>query len=382
MENVQKKSILIFIDWFTPGYKAGGPTRSMANMSDHLAGDFNLFIVTRNTDYMETEPYHSVIVDKWNLIATNVHVFYASNKLVNLKLYKDLIGHNQYDYIYINGIFSWKFSILPIIAAKRMRFNQIIVGSRGMLAQSALNIKFSKKILFLKIAGLLGLYSDVAFHATNSKEKDEIIQSVGRNVKIYIAENFGKKIKNPSLGIFKQSGELKLISVARVSEEKNTLHAIRLLSQINYKISFDIYGQIYDLNYWNKCQAAIKKLPANISVSYKGSINPDEMDRLLSSYHCMFLPTKGENFGHSIFESLLAGRPVLISDQTPWQDLELHKAGKVIPLENNDHFENALIEMAEMNQNEYDQWAKGAQDYANAYLANSDLREKYLEMFS
>jgi hypothetical protein len=79
---------------------------------------------------------------------------------------------------------------------------------------------------------------------------------------------------------------------------------------------------------------------------------------------------------------LLVGRPVLISDQTPWLDLEVHKSGKVIPLDNNDRFEKTLAELAEMNQTEYDQWSKGAWDYANAYLIKSDLKNKYLEMFS
>ncbi|MBI9061941.1 MAG: hypothetical protein JEZ14_08115 [Marinilabiliaceae bacterium] len=46
-----KKKILIFIDWFLPGYKAGGPVRSMANMVEYLMEEYDFFIVTRNTDY-------------------------------------------------------------------------------------------------------------------------------------------------------------------------------------------------------------------------------------------------------------------------------------------------------------------------------------------
>ena len=379
---MQKKSVLIFIDWFTPGYKAGGPTRSIANMAEHLSECFALFIVTRSNDYMEHDPYPFVVSDKWNVFSPNVHVFYASDKLINLNLYKQLIEYKHFDAIYINGIFSWKFSILPVIAAKKSKCNRIIIGSRGMLAQSALNIKRSKKIPFLKIASLLGLYTDVRFHATNEKEKEEIIGCIGKKTSVHIAENFAKKTITASQTIEKKIGRLKLLSVARVSKEKNTLHAIQLLSRINQQISFDIYGQIYDQNYWEECCKEIKRLPANISVSYKGTISPDRMDQLLSNYHCLFIPTKGENFGHAIFESLLAGRPVLISDQTPWQDLEEHKAGKVFPLENNDSFENGLIEMAKMNQLEYNIWAKGARNYADDYLTKVDLKEKYLEMFS
>lgn len=43
-------------------------------------------------------------------------------------------------------------------------------------------------------------------------------------------------------------------------------------------------------------------------------------------------PTLGENYGHVIFEALAAGCPVIVSDQTPWQDLEKREVGWVIPL--------------------------------------------------
>ncbi|CAN5434615.1 hypothetical protein BH10BAC1_BH10BAC1_14720 [soil metagenome] len=30
-----KKKVLIFIDWYLPGYKAGGPRQSVANLVAH-----------------------------------------------------------------------------------------------------------------------------------------------------------------------------------------------------------------------------------------------------------------------------------------------------------------------------------------------------------
>ena len=34
---MKKLKVLIFIDWFKPGYKAGGPTTSNVNIVDHLS---------------------------------------------------------------------------------------------------------------------------------------------------------------------------------------------------------------------------------------------------------------------------------------------------------------------------------------------------------
>lgn len=47
----------------------------------------------------------------------------------------------------------------------------------------------------------------------------------------------------------------------------------------------------------------------------------------------MFLfPTKGENYGHVIYEALAAGCIPIISDQTSWNDLDEEGCGRVIPL--------------------------------------------------
>ncbi|MGG2383212.1 hypothetical protein, partial [Salmonella enterica] len=44
-------------------------------------------------------------------------------------------------------------------------------------------------------------------------------------------------------------------------------------------------------------------------------------------YDAMILLTRGENFGHAIFESFSVGVPVIISHFTPWHDLQKNKAG-------------------------------------------------------
>jgi glycosyltransferase involved in cell wall biosynthesis len=36
-------------------------------------------------------------------------------------------------------------------------------------------------------------------------------------------------------------------------------------------------------------------------------------------YDLFVFPTRGENFGHVIIESLSVGTPVLLSDRTPWR---------------------------------------------------------------
>ena len=49
--------ILTFVDYYLPGYKAGGPIRTIANMVSQLGGEFEFLIVTRERDFLDTVPY-------------------------------------------------------------------------------------------------------------------------------------------------------------------------------------------------------------------------------------------------------------------------------------------------------------------------------------
>ena len=65
----------------------------------------------------------------------------------------------------------------------------------------------------------------------------------------------------------------------------------------------------------------IHKLPSNVTANYCGLLRPEQVKTVFSNYDLFFFPTRGENYGHVIAESLSVGTPVLISDQTPWLNL-------------------------------------------------------------
>ena len=93
------------------------------------------------------------------------------------------------------------------------------------------------------------------------------------------------------------------------------------------------------------------------------------------------LPTKTENFGHAIYESMACGLPVLISDKTPWHNLEKNKAG----------FDLSLIEDLFLEKLKYYiflspvkrlEWRKSALEFALDYYKNSKTRLKFRQLFS
>jgi hypothetical protein len=49
-----KPTILILNEYYLPGYKAGGPIRSISNLVSWLGDDFNFKIITTDRDYLDS----------------------------------------------------------------------------------------------------------------------------------------------------------------------------------------------------------------------------------------------------------------------------------------------------------------------------------------
>jgi len=112
----------------------------------------------------------------------------------------------------------------------------------------------------------------------------------------------------------------------------------------------------------------------------RGAAQEEILNRI-SDYDAFVLPTLGENFGHVIFESLMSGIPVLISDQTPWRNLSATHAGWDIPLDRPEIFTEKIRELLAMDNTVHQQWRRGARSHAEMFLKNADFTRKYLELF-
>lgn len=378
---MEKPSVLVFIDWYYPGFKAGGPVRSCLNMVEHLKNDFDFYIVTRNTEYTETIPYAGIEFNKWLIGPNNENIIYLDDAHQNDIYYVSLLEERNYQSLMIMGLFSNLFSILPLKAANKTNHPNIIVSPRGMLAPGALKLKSAKKKLFLSWANLTGLYRSVNFHVTNENEAQQVRKHIRKQFSIVVADNFPRSVRNDiSLVSKKEIGKLKLISVARIAPEKNTLYAIEVLSKCKSEIELDIYGSVYDQSYWEECKSLIQKLPTNIRVNNKGDLPSEKLFDILPNYDFLFLPTRGENFGHIILESFMCGVPVIISDKTPWRNLEQQKIGFDISLENTNVFVKTVDEVSQWNSVQISEWKIASFEFGKSKSDVSELKQKYFKL--
>lgn len=162
---------------------------------------------------------------------------------------------------------------------------------------------------------------------------------------------------------------------------KNLDYALKVLSKVKASVIFDIYGPAEDEDYWKICNDLIKKLPANVSVNYFGSVHPDQVAAIFSRYDLFFFPTRGENYGHVIAEALSVGTAVLLSDQTPWRDLQSERLGWDLPLDDMEQFVSIIEKYSEMPSNEKIEWRQNVLTKIVARLARPQVFEDNRELF-
>jgi glycosyltransferase involved in cell wall biosynthesis len=378
-----KKKILIVIDWFLPGYKAGGPIQSCANIAFALKDSYSIYILTADTDHGDTIPYPDIQSNQWTSnIDPLIHVYYAKKTTLSYKQLAKEIENTQADYIYLNHLFSPYFVLLPLwLKYTGKTKSNVVVCPRGALYDSALSVKKYKKIPFLFLFKLLGIHKRVLFHATNKREKEAILNYFPGS-EVVIANNLPKINQPAYVSCAKVTGTIKCVFIARIVPIKNLLFLLNVLEKMKAKIELSIIGPIEDQAYWDECKKKITQLPDNISVENLGTKQNSQLTAILQQHHLFILPTTGENFGHAIFEAISVGRPVLISDQTPWLQLNKEKAGWDLPLSEPNSFVAAIETAAAWDQQQFDEYARGAWQYAHNFITNPNLIGEYHQLFA
>lgn len=361
---------------FFPGKEYGGPPVSVDNFCSLIKED--CFIVTHNHDRGDTSAYEGIESGVW-VKRDNCSVMYLPDENYNKASFEQIIKELNPDLLYLQGLFQQ--CVLPcLLLAKKYNIN-VLLAPRGELCEGAFKKKY-KKIPYITYLRALDLIKNVEFQST-SDEETEAIQRIlkVKEKRVHFLTNIPSIPKKEYERTVKVSGMGKFIFLSRIHPKKNLISAIKYFNGVQGDAVFDIYGPIEDDLYWKECQIEIEKLPKNVTVNYCGLVSHDEVHEVFAKYDAFLFPTFSENYGHVIAEALAVGTPVIISERTPWRNLETVGAGWDISLDNNIGFTKAIQSIIDINSTDYTLMSKKSKDYFVDKTRLNELRDTYESAF-
>jgi len=220
---------------------------------------------------------------------------------------------SKYHLIHIHGC--WSLRLLFFFIFSKLKKTKIIVSPHGMLDPFSFNQKkFIKLVIWHLYQKYIFMFSNEIIVNSN-KERNNVYKIIKHsNIKVIPHgiefNNRIKKIKNK---------KLEFVFFSRIHHSKNLLELIDLWTNKvffkNYNLS--IYGEISDLNYFNKLNNKIRNFK---NIKYKGALYKNKIQRL-SVYDIFIFPSKSENFGLVILEALSSGLYLILNINLPWRHL-------------------------------------------------------------
>mgnify|MGYP005610217281 FL=1 len=240
------------------------------------------------------------------------------------KEFCDFLESEKPDIVHINGIWSpqnWGFQK----TAQKLGI-KVIVSPHRMVKIWIIDNNQKKKKIALFVYQKKALKRSVCLHATAQMEADNI-GILGYKNPIHIIPN-GIDIHDVK-EIKTHYGTRKMVFLSRIHPKKGIellLEAWRNCNTNGWTLEIAGNG---DENYISKLNQSAQDLH---NVHFVGAIYGEAKWKFLQSADVMILPTHSENFGIVVAEALAVGVPVITTQGTPWEDLEIHQCGWWIKL--------------------------------------------------
>ena len=373
------KKLLVMASLFYPQKNGGGPPVSIMNVVQAIKNNFEIYIISKNHEVGSSEKLPGIEQGWKEYDFGKVFYFdYGQHTIGNV--YR-LICEINPDVIYQNSFFSYD-DVIPVLRYKRKhRSVGVVIAPRGEVCEKRFAAGRAKKVLYIRLLRCAGLLKGVQYQATGDEELRDIHRYIGApESDIYNINNFSHVNEDSVTSIEKQAGELSLCFVARIQDTKNLLYGVERLKSLRGNVNYDIYGPIENQEYYNRCFSVV--LPANVRLRYCGAVDHDDVGKVISRYHAFYMPTIGENYGHSIVEAMMYARPVVISDMTPWTSINEAGGGYAIALDQPKVFEKRLNELCRMDNETYQRMCASAKAYISKQLNLEEIVQQYIACFN
>ena len=215
-------------------------------------------------------------------------------------------------------------------------------------------------------------------HCASDKEKNNLLR-LNKDFKVKVLP-FGI----PNIFIKKKKVKKKLnkraIFFSRIHEVKgidDLIKAWRESSNKDWKL--DVVGPKDNNIFYKKIFKLSKNNPYNNVRFLKPVFSDHQKSKLFNHYDLLLLPSKSENFGMVVLESLSRGLPVLTTANTPWQSIKKHNAGWIIS-DNYSSLLNTLKKIFNFSVKKFNIKSNNAINLAKKYKLNLIIR-KYLKVY-
>jgi glycosyltransferase involved in cell wall biosynthesis len=370
----KRLTVLTLAGHYVPSFRAGGPVRSLANLTDALGDEFDFRIAAFDRDMGSATPYADVESEAWHRIGRAWVTYIPPGGHAGRIL--ALLRRESYDVAYLNTFFDPAWGFGPI-AARRVGAVQrrgMVIAPRGQFMAGAMRRRHALKRAAIWV-GRGVLSGDEWWQATDDAEAMGIRGTIGRRAKIALAPNIPGNAPPVERRRTKTAGTLRAVFISRVVPKKNLDGAIRVLGDVVGNVVFDVFGPLESDEYWAHCQAAARALPTAVSFAYRGELPHERIAETFADYDVFLFPTRGENYGHVIQEALSAGCIPVISDRTPWSGAQSRGAALVCPLDDDAAFRAALTRCIAADETEFARMRSAAL----AEVSNSSVREAAIE---
>jgi glycosyltransferase involved in cell wall biosynthesis len=232
---------------------------------------------------------------KFKVIDTNKENY--KNKLIAfISIYfQFLINLRKADHISIHGTVKDYIYIAPLVLfiSKILRKKVSLRKFAGNFKEVYLNSNLINRSIIIYILR----NSDTCFFETK-----------------YLVEYFKKfnintfwfpNVRNKSIHLTSEKFEKRFIFIGNVSKEKGIDTLFDISNSLSKDIQIDIYGTLVDFT--------IEDFEKYNNLNYKGTMNINHIQELMSTYNVLILPSKREGYPGVLIEAFSVGLPAIIS---------------------------------------------------------------------
>lgn len=332
--------ICIVSSSFYPATFYGGPISATWDLSRKLAKKgIKVYVTTTNANgNSKLNETKNTFIKK----DENLFVKYYNEQLINKLSLSFLFGIwsdiKNSDVVYIQYVFHYTvpFSLLFSVFLNK----KIIICPRGSLGEWGLQYKWkSIKRIWVSLF-LRPFISKITMQASSYIEKDDILRNFP-NAKVKIINDgvdfisFQNAQKLSRKEIIERFSDSTCDDVSNIFFSMGRLHEIKgfdvIIDAFSLYLKDDKNAKLIiagaDDGVRSNLEFQILDLQIQESVFLIGEVGFENKKLLLNNCDYFTLASEFESFGIVIAEALSCGKPIVLSNKTPWKDLEINKCG-------------------------------------------------------